>query len=390
MDLRHLPELKSKLPGVGTTIFTIMSSLAQEHNAINLSQGFPDFPVPDGLLDLMDKYLRQGKNQYPPMTGVPYLREQVAGKIAALYRASVDMDEEITITSGATEALFVAIQATIGPGDEAIVFDPAYDAYEPAITLAGGMTRHVPLKEPGFRFDWQRLRDAITPKTRLIVINSPHNPCGGIVTAADLDELAALIRDSDIFVVSDEVYEHMVFDGRRHLSLLSHPELSARAFVVSSFGKTYHATGWKVAYCVAPAPLSREFRRIHQFVTFTTHTPTQWALAEFLETCPEHYLTLPDFYQAKRDLFLKELAGSGFTSAPSEGTYFQLADYSRLSDLPDVAFARYLTTDIGVAAIPVSVFCESPPETRLVRFCFAKDDDTLREAAARLRQMETD
>lgn len=383
-----MPELTSKLPGVGTTIFTVMSALAQQHKAINLSQGFPDFAVPGALLDLMEKYLRDGHNQYPPMTGVAYLREQIAAKISRLYGADVDLDAEITVTSGATEALFVAIQATIGPGDEAIVFDPAYDAYEPAITLAGGGTRHVALALPGFHVDWQRLKDAISDKTRLIIINSPHNPCGGILTHSDLDRLAELVRDRDIFVLSDEVYEHMVFDGRQHVSLLGHDELRQRAFVVSSFGKTCHATGWKVAYCVAPDKLSREFRRIHQFVTFTTHTPTQWALAEFLETCPEHYLDLPHFYQSKRDLFLAELAGSAFETTPSEGTYFQLADYRRISDMPDVEFARYLTTEVGVAAIPISVFCETPPDTRLVRFCFAKDDATLRTAAARLRQME--
>lgn len=381
------PVIRSKLPGVGTTIFTIMSALAQQHDAINLSQGFPDFAVPEELLGLVDKYLRQGYNQYPPMTGVPYLREQIARKIATLYQADVDMDAEITVTSGGTEALFVAIQAVVGPGDEAIVFDPAFDVYEPAITLAGGHARHVPLTLPDFRYDWQRVRDAISARTRLIIVNSPHNPCGGIIKAEDLATLAELVRDRDIFILSDEVYEHMVFDGQRHLSLLTHPELRQRAFVVSSFGKTYHATGWKIAYCVAPETLSAEFRRIHQFVTFTTHTPTQWAIAEYLERRPEHYLNLAAFYQAKRDLFLEELASSAFSFSPSGGTYFQLADYSRLSDMPDVEFARFLTTDVGVAAIPISVFCESPPDTHIVRFCFAKDDATLRLAAEKLRGM---
>ena len=386
--MKNLPELHSKLPGVGTTIFTIMSAMAQEHDAINLSQGFPDFPVPQALVNLVNKYMQQGYNQYPPMTGIPYLREQVARKIGAIYQAHVDMDTEITITSGATEALFVAIQAVIGNGDEAIVFDPAYDSYEPAITLAGGVTRHVPLSLPAFRYDWARVADAITPKTRLIIVNSPHNPCGGVMSADDLESLAELVRHHDIFILSDEVYEHMVYDGHRHLSILVHPELRERAFVVSSFGKTCHATGWKVAYCVAPAALSAEFRRIHQFVTFTTHTPTQWALAEYLETCPEHYLGLAEFYQAKRDLFLSRMESSLFAMTPSQGTYFQLADYSRISDLRDVAFAKHLTTEVGVAAIPISVFCQSPPEMRFVRFCFAKDDDTLCLAADRLGALE--
>ena len=383
-----MPELNSKLPNIGTTIFTVMSALAQEHGAINLSQGFPDFPAPADLVDLVSRYMQEGFNQYPPMTGVPYLREQVAAKIASLYGVSVDMDEEITVTSGATESLYVAIQAVINPGDEAIVLDPAYDAYEPAISLAGGTTRHIPLQAPDFRPDWQRLKDTLSSRTRLVIINSPHNPCGGVLSKNDLDELAYAVRDSNAFILSDEVYEHMVFDGAQHISVLSHPELRRRAFAVFSFGKTYHATGWKVAYCIAPPTLTAEFRKIHQFVTFTTHTPTQWALAEYLETHAAHYLELPAFYQRKRDLFVSEMGSSGFRMTPSQGTYFQLADYSGLSNMPDVEFARYLTTDIGVAAIPISVFCAEPPAGKFVRFCFCKDDDTLREAAARLHQLE--
>lgn len=379
--------LESKLPGVGTTIFTVMSAMAQEHHAINLSQGFPDFPVPERLLALVNKYMQQGYNQYPPMTGVPYLREQIAAKAGSLYGAGVGAETEVTVTSGATEALFVAIQAVIRAGDEAIVFDPAYDAYEPAVSLASGVTRHLQLSPPGFHHDWQRLKDTISATTRLIILNSPHNPCGGILARNDLDTLADIVRETDIFLVSDEVYEHMVFDGRKHESLLTHPELRERTFVISSFGKTYHATGWKVAYCIAPPALTAEFRKIHQFVTFTTHTPTQWALAEFMETCPEHYLGLADFYQAKRDLFLEEMAGSAFRMKPTEGTYFQLAGYSAISELPDTEFVKYLTTAVGVAAIPISVFCEVPPETRIVRFCFAKDDATLSAAAHKLRQI---
>lgn len=380
-----MPQLDTKLPGIGTTIFTVMSQLAQEHDAINLSQGFPDFSVPAALLDLLDKYLRGGYNQYPPMAGVPYLREQIARKISALYGADVDMDSEITITSGATEALFVAIQATVRAGDEVIVFDPAYDSYDPAVTLAGGKVHHMPLSPPGFRPDWQQVREAINSKTRLIIINTPHNPTGSIFTTDDLEALANCVAGSNIFVLADEVYEHMVFDGRDHHSLLTHEALRGRAFVVSSFGKTYHATGWKVAYCVAPAALTAEFRKIHQFVTFTTHTPTQWALAEFMETCPAHYLELPAFYQAKRDTFLEAMGGSAFRMTPSEGTYFQLADYAEISDMPDTEFARFLTTRAGVAAVPVSVFYAEPPEARLVRFCFAKDDDTLKLAASKLK-----
>lgn len=380
--------IDSKLPNIGTTIFTVMSALAAEHDAINLSQGYPDFAVPEALVDLVTKYMREGLNQYPPMTGVPYLREQIAAKAARLYGADVNMDTEVTVTSGATEALFVAINAMVRPGDEVIVFDPAYDAYEPAVTLAGGVTRHLPLSPPTFSPDWQQLADAINDRTRLVILNSPHNPCGGILQAADLDALAAIVASTGVYLLSDEVYEHMVFDGERHHSLLSHPALRSRSFVVSSFGKTYHATGWKTAYCIAPAALTTEFRKVHQFVTFTTHTPTQWALAEFMETCPEHYLELPKFYEAKRNLFLEEMAGSGFRMTPSHGTYFQLADYSDISDMPDDAFARHLTTEVGVAAIPISVFCETPPQGHFVRFCFCKDDATLRAAAAKLRQLE--
>ncbi len=378
--------IESKLPSVGTTIFTVMSQLAQEHGAINLSQGFPDFATPPELVDLVDKYMRAGNNQYPPMTGVPYLREQIAAKMKTHYDANVDMDTEITVTSGATEALFVAIQACIGTGDEAIVLDPCYDSYEPAITLAGGVTRHIPLG-PGFVPDWQAVKDAVTNRTRLIVVNSPHNPSGSVFSQADLDSLAAIVADTPILVISDEVYEHMVYDGGRHISLLTHAALRQKSFVVSSFGKTYHATGWKVAYCIAPPALTTEFRKIHQFVTFTTHTPSQWAFAEFMATTPSHYLELPGFYQAKRDLFLAEMAGSGFVLAPTQGTYFQLADYSAISNMPDTEFARFLTTEVGVAAIPVSVFYKTAPDQHIVRFCFCKGDDTLRLAASQLKNL---
>lgn len=381
------PPLQSKLPRVGTTIFTTMSQLALEQDAINLSQGFPDFDVPSELADLLAYYVRAGYNQYPPMTGVPYLRAQIALKSEGLYGASVDADTEVTVTSGATEALLVAIQAVVHPGDEVIVFDPAYDSYEPAVALCQGITRHIPLLAPTYGIDWQRLQDAINPRTRLLILNTPHNPTGSVVSSADLEQLAELLRGTGIYVVADEVYEHMVFDGARHHSVLGHPELRARAFVVSSFGKTYHATGWKVGYCIAPPAMTVEFRKIHQFVTFTTHTPTQWALAAYLESNPGHYLGLGDFYQAKRDLFLEQMASSAFTLLPSQGTYFQLADYSAISDMPDTEFARYLTCVCKVAAIPVSVFCAVPTNNHLVRFCFAKQDDTLRIAAERLSQI---
>lgn len=380
--------LSSKLPNAGTTIFTVMSHMAQAHNAINLSQGFPDFNPPAPLLDLMDKYLRGGYNQYPPMMGVPYLREQIAHKVHELYGVQVDPDAEITVTSGATESLFVAVQALVHPGHEVIVLDPCYDAYEPVVTLAGGKTVHVPLTTPDYLIDYERLEAAITEHTRLVVLNFPHNPCGSNISLEDLQRLSDLLGDREIYLLSDEVYEHMVFDGLPHASLLRHPDLRKRSLVVSSFGKTYHATGWKVAYCIAPDELTAEFRKVHQFVTFTTHTPSQWALAEFMETCPEHYLELPDFYQAKRDLFLDAMKDSGFRMTPSPSTYFQLAEYSNVSGEADIAFVTHLTQDVGVAAIPISVFYEDPPEQRVIRFCFAKEDATIIEAAGKLTRMD--
>ena len=378
-------ELQSKLPDVGTTIFTVMSRMAAEHDAINLSQGYPDFPVPLALLEKLNEYAHRGENQYPPMHGIPYLREQIAAKLHRCYQLQVDAETELTIASGATEALFVAIQAVVSEGDEVIVFDPAYDSYKPAVTLAGGKTRHIPLAGEKFSIDWDRVRQAITPRTRLIIINSPHNPTGAVISRDDLNELAALVDGTRILVLSDEVYEHMIYDGARHHSAASHSSLRNQSFVVSSFGKTFHATGWKVGYCLAPPALTTEFRKVHQFVTFTTHTPTQWAIADYLEHHPEHDQSLPDFYQAKRDLFLAETRDIGFEMISSQGTYFQLAGYAQLTGQDDRAFVTQLTRQAGVAAIPVSVFYESPPEQRLVRFCFAKADETLVEAADKLR-----
>jgi methionine aminotransferase len=371
--------LQSKLPHVGTTIFTRMSQLATEVGALNLSQGFPDFASPQPLLDAAMRHLAAGHNQYAPMTGLPRLREQVALKVAGLYGRAVSAESEVTIVPGATEAIFCAVQALIRPGDEAIVLDPCYDSYEPSVQLAGGRCVHVPLNLPDFSVDWQRLRDAIIPRTRLIFINSPHNPSGALLSRADLDQLAALIRDRDIYLISDEVYEHLVFDGAEHASVLAHDELYARAFVVSSFGKTYHVTGWKTGYVVAPSVLSAELRKIHQYVNFCGVTPLQHALADFMAEQPQHIAELPAFYQAKRDLFCDQLAGSRFTFTRSPGTYFQLADYSAIRpDLDDVAMAEWLTREHGVAAIPVSVFYQqAPADMRLVRFCFAKREETL-------------
>jgi methionine aminotransferase len=370
------------LPDVGTTIFTVMTQLAAEHGAINLSQGFPDFPAPAGLLDRVAHHLRAGHNQYAPMAGLPALREQIARKTRALYGHPVDPDTEVTVTSGATEALFCAIEAVVQSGDEVLCLDPAYDSYDAAIRLAGGRPVHVPLKAPAFSVDWDRLRAALTPRTRLLILNSPHNPTGAVLTADDISALRDLVRGTRVLLLSDEVYEHIIFDGQPHESLLKDPELAERSLVVSSFGKTYHATGWKIGYCVAPALLTREFRRVHQFLQFCVVTPMQWALADFLESDPGHYLDLPAFYQAKRDRFCALLEPSRFRFTPCAGTYFQLLDYSAITGEDDVAFARRLTIEAGVACIPVSVFCAEPPVTPLLRFCFAKDTATLERAAA--------
>ncbi|WP_371230390.1 pyridoxal phosphate-dependent aminotransferase [Pseudomonas sp. QE6] len=378
--------LTSKLPNVGTTIFTRMSQLAAECGALNLSQGFPDFDSPAPLLEAVARHVLAGHNQYSPMTGLPALREQVALKVADFYGRKVSADAEVTIVPGATEGIFCAVQALIRPGDEAIVLDPCYDSYEPSVELAGGRCVHVPLSLPDFRIDWQRMADAITPRTRLIFLNSPHNPSGALIERADLDRLAALIRDREIYVISDEVYEHLIYDGVQHASVLAHDELYPRAFVISSFGKTYHVTGWKTGYVVAPPALSAEMRKIHQYVNFCGVTPLQCALADFMAAHPEHLRELPGFYQAKRDLFCDLLEGSRFRFQRAAGTYFQVVDYSAIRpDLDDVAMSEWLTREHGVAAIPVSVFYQqAPADMRLVRFCFAKKEETLRQAAERL------
>ena len=377
-------QLQSKLPRVGTTIFSVMSQLAIEHRAVNLGQGFPDFDGPQSLRDALAAAMNTARNQYAPMTGIAQLREQIALKSEKLYGCRVNANTEVTVTSGATEALFAAIAACVRSGDEVIVLDPCYDSYEPAIELSGGRAVHIPLHLPDFSVDWQRVKDAVTAKTRMILVNSPHNPTGAVFTPADLETLAQITRGTDILILSDEVYEHIVFDGLEHQSALRHAELAARSFVVSSFGKTYHCTGWKVGYCIAPAALSAEFRKVHQYLTFCTFQPAQWAFAEVLERDPQHYLDLPRFYQAKRDRFRALLAPSKFILQPVSGAYFQLVDYSAISDKDDLTFCEWLIREAGVAAIPVSAFYETPPNSRLIRFCFAKNDDTLAAAAQRL------
>ncbi|GAB7532160.1 pyridoxal phosphate-dependent aminotransferase [Pseudomonas sp. 3A(2025)] len=378
--------IDSKLPNVGTTIFTVMSQLAAETGAINLSQGFPDFDGPQALRDAVGRHVSEGRNQYSPMTGLPALRQQVAAKIARSYGVQVNPDSEITITPGATQGIFCAVQALIRPGDEVIVFDPCYDSYEPSVELAGGRCVHVQLDAHDFSIDWQKLSDALSPRTRLIILNSPHNPCGALLSRAELDRLAALIAERDIYLISDEVYEHLVFDGRQHVSVLAHEELYARAFVVSSFGKTYHVTGWKTGYVVAPPALTAELRKVHQYVSFCGVTPLQFALADFMAEHPQHVEELPAFYQAKRDFFCDQLAASRFSFQPVGGTYFQLVDYSQIRpDLNDVDMALWMTREHGVASIPVSVFYQNPPEgQRLIRLCFAKREETLRQAAEKL------
>lgn len=382
-------DIDSKLPNVGTTIFAVMSQLATECKAINLSQGFPSFNPPPELLDRISYHLNNGANQYAPMPGVPSLREAIAAKTERLQNRRLDVDNEITISTGATEGLFSTIQAVVRPGDEVIVFDPAYDSYEPAVSLAGGIARHVPLAIAGngfdFEIDWQRLSDSITTKTRLIICNFPHNPTGALLSSADLDRLASVVRDTDAFLLSDEVYEHIIFDGEQHHSFLSHDELWERSFVVSSFGKTFHATGWKVGYCMAPANLTAEFRRVHQFTTFTVVTPIQHALADYLQSNPEFPQQLSAFYQQKRDHFCGLLEGSRFRLRPAQSSFFQILDYSDISDERDEIVAKQWTRDIGVASIPISVFCETPFTGQRLRFCFAKDDETLARAVEKLR-----
>jgi len=376
--------MASKLPDVGTTIFTIMSQRARELGALNLGQGFPDYDIDPRLAELTGEAMRQGHNQYAPMEGVPELRERIARKLAASYGGEFDPISQITITLGATEAIYSAVQAVLGPGEEAIAFDPAYDSYEPAVRLAGGRCLRLPLMPPAFRYDWERVRRAVTARTRLILFNTPHNPACTAATAADLDELAAIIRGRDIVVLADEVYEHVLFDGREHASVLTHAELRQRSFAVFSFGKTLHATGLRVGYCVAAPALTGELRKVHQFNTFSIANPLQQAIAAYLAERPQTGRELPAFFQAKRDRLRAALAGSGFVLPPAQGTFFQLLDFGALLPPGDLEFAERALTEARVATIPLSPFYAESPKLSVVRLCIAKRDHTLDEAAARL------
>ncbi|MDF3837899.1 pyridoxal phosphate-dependent aminotransferase [Cupriavidus basilensis] len=376
----------SRLPKVGTTIFTVMSALAAERNAVNLGQGFPDFDCDPKIVDAVAHAMRAGLNQYPPMAGVPKLRQAIADKIGRLYGHAYDWDSEITVTAGATQGILTSILCAVHPGDEVIVLEPCYDSYIPAIELAGGKVVSVALDAPHFRIPFDRLAAAITPRTRMLLINTPHNPTGTIWRAGDMDRLAGLLAGTDILLLSDEVYEHMVFDGQPHQSVSRHPELARRSFVVSSFGKTYHVTGWKVGYVAAPVALSAEFRKVHQFNVFTVNTPVQYGLADYMAD-PAPYMDLAAFYQAKRDFFRSGLATTRFKLLPSDGTYFQCVDYSAISDMSEADFSMWLTREIGVAAIPVSAFYSQPRESGVVRFCFAKKEETLALALERLKAL---
>jgi len=376
-------KIQSKLPDVGITIFTVMSKMAGDYNAINLSQGFPDFDVDPDLLALVDKYMQAGYNQYAPMQGVGALRERIAEKTRELYNAVYDPVTEITVTSGATEALFAAIAAVVQKGDEVVVIEPAFDSYVPAITLNGGVPVFVKYRYPDYHIDWDDVQRAISSKTRLMILNSPHNPTGAVFSGEDIAALKRIVRSTDVLIISDEVYEHIIFDGLVHESLSRHPELARRSFVISSFGKTYHTTGWKIGYCLAPAALSAEFQKVHQFLTFASNTPIQYAYADFMQN-KQVYLALSSFYQKKRDKFIGLIETSRFKAIPCRGTYFQMLDYSAISDEPDIEFSKRLTVQHGVASIPPSVFYHDNEDHQVLRFCFAKKDETLERAARRL------
>lgn len=380
--------IASKLPNVGTTIFTVMSALAAEKNAVNLGQGFPDFDCDPALVDAVTAAMRNGLNQYPPMPGVLSLRIAIADKVQALYGHNYDPVSEITVTAGATQGILTSILCCVHAGDEVIVIEPAYDCYVPAIELAGGVPVFVQMRvgPDGYAVPWDKVAAAVSPKTRLIMVNTPHNPTGSVLQAADLDALADIVRGTDILILADEVYEHMVYDGARHESLCRYPELAARTFINSSFGKTYHVTGWKIGYVAAPAALTAEFRKVHQFNVFTVNTPMQHGLVSYMAD-PAPYRDLPAFYQRKRDLFRDGLKNTRFKLLPSQGTYFQCVEYSAISDLSEADFSQWLTSEIGVAAIPVSAFYNTPKESGIVRFCFAKKDETLRLALDRLARL---
>ena len=379
--------MKSKLPQVGTTIFSVMSALAKEHNAINLSQGFPDFPVSSSLIQLVSEAMHNGQNQYAPMPGLPELRAILAKKVNSLYHQTINPDTEITITPGATYAIYTALTTILQPGDEVIVLEPAYDSYLPNIALNGAKAVCVPLCYPDFSIDWNAIQAKVNAHTKAIIINTPHNPTGSIWTKQDMAMLTELVKTHGLYVVSDEVYEHLVFDGQKHESILNYPDLFEHSFVIYSFGKLVHATGWKMGYCVAPKPLMDEYRKIHQFLSFSCHTPTQYALAKFLEN-EEEYLALPHFFQEKRDFFLNQIKDLPFTlHKVTSGSYFQLLGYDQISDLPDTEFAMWLTKEMGVAIIPISAFHHDGRDHKLIRFCFAKQQSTLEQACERLRRL---
>ncbi len=379
--------MQSKLPNLGVSIFSQMTGLANQYQALNLSQGFPEFDAPTLLKERLAYYSQSGFNQYAPSSGVPALQQQIAQLVERNYGLTVNAEHSVTVTSGATEALYVAIQALVSPEDEVIVFDPAYDSYKPAIELAGGKTVHIALTAPDYKIDWQQVAEAITDKTKAIIINTPHNPSTKTLKQTDIEALKHLLEQHDLYLISDEVYEHICFDGQAHLSALRDEHLFARSFVVSSFGKTFHCTGWKMGYCVAPAALMTEFRKIHQYVNFSSFTPAQLAIADAMAEQPEHIDELNALYQQKRDLLIEALASSRFKILPSEGTYFLLLDYSDISELDDMAFCEYLVKEVGVAAIPLSVFYHQAPNDKVIRLCFAKEDSTLIAAAEKLCQL---
>ena len=378
--------ISSKLPRVGTTIFSTMSKLAMEHNAINLSQGFPDFECPQALVTAVNTAMKEGHNQYAPMPGVMRLREMIAEKTEELYGAKYNPETEITVTAGATQAIYTAIAATIREGDEVIIFEPAYDCYEPAIELNGGKTIYLQLQAPDYTINWNEVKKRVNHHTRMIIINSPHNPCGSILTAEDMKTLEKITKNTEIIILADEVYEHIIFDGHRHESMAKYPNLASRSFIISSFGKTFHTTGWKVGYCIAPKELMTEFRKVHQFNVFCVNTPMQYGIAEFLKN-KSHYNDLGPFYQAKRDTFNKLLEGSRFSFVASPGTYFQLLSYEQITKEKDADYAIRLIKENGLASIPISVFYHKPIFDNMLRFCFAKRDETLEKAAAILRSI---
>ena len=378
--------VSSKLPNVGTTIFTVMSKLAADNNAINLSQGFPDFNCDEELISLVNKYMNEGKNQYAPMAGLMPLREILSSKIESLHQTKYDAESEITITAGGTQAIYTAISAIVREGDEVIIFEPAYDCYQPAIQMNGGKTIYLQLKAPAYSIDWNQLKKMISHRTRMIIINTPHNPTGSIMTKEDMQMLEKITKNTDIVIISDEVYEHIIFDNQQHQSVSRFPKLAERSFIISSFGKTFHTTGWKVGYCVAPKNLMAEFRKVHQFLVFCVNSPIQYALAEYLKE-EKNYTGLNKFYQDKRDYFTKLLKHSKFEFTPSAGTYFQLLNYKKISKEKDTAYAIQLTKEFGVASVPVSVFYHETTDNNVLRFCFAKKEETLEKAAEILNKI---